>query len=405
MTPTSTPTHVEIEPTPADPGTGAGSSHQLPTGPASAQPQLPTGPGSAQPPGDGPGSSHPLPTGPGARLTSWCVRRKWWVFLVSALLAVGSVLLLSTGIVKTPNDERLVGDSAEAVAILERADFGAGPTEHVVATTKSERLDPADAVALGERLAAAYRGVDGVAAVGQPFPGQDGRSVVVPVQLRAARSNHDSSLPQPAEAVPPMLETTRRLAAENPGYAIGQVGPGSIAKEFDDILGRDFQRAELISLPVTLLVLLVAFGAVVAAGVPLVLGIGSVLAALGLTAAVSQHIVTVDPNTQSLVLLIGLAVGVDYALFIMRRAREERAAGASVEESIVRAGATAGRAVLVSGLTVMVAMAGMLVAGGLFTSLAVAPCSSSGSPCWPRRPCSRRSWRSSATGSRPGGCR
>jgi RND superfamily putative drug exporter len=136
-------------------------------------------------------------------------------------------------------------------------------------------------------------------------------------------------------------------------------------------LGRDFQRAEFVSLPVTLVILLIAFGAVVAAGVPLVLGIGSVAVALGLTAAVSNHLVTVDQNTQSMVLLIGLAVGVDYALFVMRRAREERAAGASVEDSIVLAGATAGRAVIVSGLTVMVAMSGMLVAGGLFTSLAI----------------------------------
>ncbi|MBK6300401.1 MAG: MMPL family transporter [Actinomycetales bacterium] len=164
---------------------------------------------------------------------------------------------------------------------------------------------------------------------------------------------------------------TTRLGAARPDLQVGQIGPGSITREFDATLGRDFQRAEFVSLPVTLVILLIAFGAVVAAGVPLVLGIGSVAVALGLTAAVSNHLVTVDQNTQSMVLLIGLAVGVDYALFVMRRAREERAAGASVEDSIVLAGATAGRAVIVSGLTVMVAMSGMLVAGGLFTSLAI----------------------------------
>ena len=93
--------------------------------------------------------------------------------------------------------------------------------------------------------------------------------------------------------------------------------------------------------------------------------------ALGITAAASKGILPVDPNAQSLVLLIGLAVGVDYALFVIRRAREERAAGADVRDSIALAGATAGRAVVISGITVIVAMSGMLVAGGLFTSLAL----------------------------------
>lgn len=74
---------------------------------------------------------------------------------------------------------------------------------------------------------------------------------------------------------------------------------------------------------------------------------------------------------QSLVLLIGLAVGVDYALFVIRRSREERACGATVRQAVTRAGATAGRAVAISGITVVVAMSGMLVAGGMFTSLAI----------------------------------
>ena len=102
--------------------------------------------------------------------------------------------------------------------------------------------------------------------------------------------------------------------------------------------GRALTRRLRRALPIALAVGL-------AAGVPLVLGLGSVGVALGLTAAASQGIISVDPNAQSLVLLIGLAVGVDYALFVIRRAREERAAGADVRDSIALAGATAGRAV------------------------------------------------------------
>jgi RND superfamily putative drug exporter len=95
------------------------------------------------------------------------------------------------------------------------------------------------------------------------------------------------------------------------------------------------------------------------------------MTALGLTALASNQLTPVDQNTSSMVLLVGLAVGVDYALFVVRRAREERAAGAGVRESVQRAGATAGRAVVISGITVVVAMSGMLVAGGMFTSLAI----------------------------------
>jgi putative drug exporter of the RND superfamily len=210
--------------------------------------------------------------------------------------------------------------------------------------------------------------------VGTPTASPDGRTLIVAIglgavsgQARTAGVKGDS----PDQAVGPMLEVTRRLAAEHRDLRIGQVGPASIDTEVGRQLDADFRRAELVSLPVTLGVLLIAFGAVVAAGVPVLLGIGAVITALGLTAFASRTITPVDQNTQSLVLLIGLAVGVDYALFVLRRAREERAAGASVRESIVRAGATAGRAVVISGITVVVAMSGMLIAGGLFTSLAI----------------------------------
>ncbi|MEI2732451.1 MAG: MMPL family transporter [Dermatophilaceae bacterium] len=329
---------------------------------------FPTPPTSASAPPPTTNSAHRRPR---SAVAAFCISRRWWVLLAAALGLVGSMILLGQGILTTPQEKRLVGDSAAAEAIIASADFGTRPTEHVVATARTGSLTPERAVALGRELATAYQGVDGVLRVGEPVPGADGRSVVVPVELDAARSEEDTTRRQPAQAVTESLAVTQRLAAAHPDLVVGQVGPGSIAREIDATMGKDFERAEIVSLPLTLLVLLVAFGAVVAAGVPLLLGMGSVVVALGLSAAVSHGIITVDPTSKSLVLLIGLAVGVDYALFVMRRAREERTAGAPVEEAITTAAATAGRAVLISGLTVMVAMAGMLVAGGLFTSLAV----------------------------------
>ena len=324
-------------------------------------------------------TTFPEPPGPGshslvARCSAWCAAHRWRVLTATLLVLAGAVVLLGGGLKTADSNAQLVGDSAVAVRIVDGADFGEHPVENVVVTARQGRLDPALATRIGTELAAAYRGLDGVAGVGEPVPAPDGRTLLVPVTLDAANEpSSDVTAPgrTPEEAVAPMLAATAEVAARNPELRIGQVGPGSIDREVGRSLDADFRRAELFSLPVTLGILLVAFGAVVAAGVPVLLGVGAVVAALGLTALTSRTVTPVDQNTQSLVLLIGLAVGVDYALFVIRRSREERRAGASTREAVRTAGATAGRAVVISGVTVVVAMSGMLVAGGMFTSLAI----------------------------------
>ncbi|HEY7268171.1 MAG TPA: MMPL family transporter, partial [Solirubrobacterales bacterium] len=129
-----------------------------------------------------------------------------------------------------------------------------------------------------------------------------------------------------------------------------------------DSISDDFAKAETLSIPITLLILVVAFGALVAAGIPVILAISAVMAAIGLVSIPSQ-IFPVDDAIGSVILLIGMAVGVDYSLFYLRREREERARGRSPREAIDAAAATSGRAVLVSGLTVIAAMAGMALGG------------------------------------------
>ena len=124
-------------------------------------------------------------------------------------------------------------------------------------------------------------------------------------------------------------------------------------------------------MPVTFLILLLAFGAFVAAGVPVLLAFSAVLAALGLSAAAS-HLFHASDATSSVMLLIGMAVGVDYSLFYLKREREERRGRRTAQEALARAAATSGRAVLVSGTTVLIAMAGMLMAGSkIFSSFGV----------------------------------
>jgi len=148
------------------------------------------------------------------------------------------------------------------------------------------------------------------------------------------------------------------------------IGLGWNAVEYE-ALGQDFSRAETLSLPLTLVILVLAFGAMVAAGVPMLLGMSAVGATLGLVGVISQ-LLPMDSSISSVVLLIGLAVGVDYSLFYLRREREERAAGAAPEAALRAAAATSGHAILISGLTVIAAMAGMFLAGSrVFTSFAI----------------------------------
>jgi uncharacterized membrane protein YdfJ with MMPL/SSD domain len=127
----------------------------------------------------------------------------------------------------------------------------------------------------------------------------------------------------------------------------------------------------VLSLPITLVILLIAFGALVAAGLPLLLGATAVMGTIGLLGPISQ-LHALEESSSSVVLLVGLAVGVDYSMFYLRREMEERDAGRTWDAALNAAAATSGRAVLISGLTVMAAMAGMFLAGNaVFVSFGI----------------------------------
>jgi RND superfamily putative drug exporter len=129
-------------------------------------------------------------------------------------------------------------------------------------------------------------------------------------------------------------------------------------------------RAEYTSLPLTLIILLAAFGALVAAGLPVVLAFSAVLAATGLNALASHVVPTEEQTLSAIILMLGMAVGIDYSLFYLRREREERHAGTPPHEALLRTARTSGQAVLVSGSTVLIAMAGMFVSGNsLFSTI------------------------------------
>jgi RND superfamily putative drug exporter len=125
----------------------------------------------------------------------------------------------------------------------------------------------------------------------------------------------------------------------------------------------DFSRAEFTSMPLTIGILLLAFGALVAAGLPVVLAFSAVLAATGLNSLASHILPTEEQTLAAIILMIGMAVGIDYSLFYLRREREERHGGAPPHEALLRTARTSGQAVLISGATVLIAMAGMFLSG------------------------------------------
>jgi uncharacterized membrane protein YdfJ with MMPL/SSD domain len=172
------------------------------------------------------------------------------------------------------------------------------------------------------------------------------------------------------KSVTPALAAVAAAQKAHPNLRVEQVGDASIQKGLTEKDNQDLGKAALTSLPITLVILIIAFGSLVAAGVPLLLAISSVLAAMGLVGILS-HVSPVSSVINEVILLIGLAVGVDYALFYLKREREERAAGKSPAAALDTAAGTSGRAVLISGLTVIVAMAGMYLGGSpIFASFA-----------------------------------
>ena len=167
------------------------------------------------------------------------------------------------------------------------------------------------------------------------------------------------------------MNAVAAVEAHHPGLKVEEAGDASLDRATGSITSQDFRKAEVTSIPVSLVLLLVVFGALIAAGIPLLLAGTAVISAISLL-AIPSHWLPIDSTTSSIVLLVGMAVGIDYSLFYLRRTREERAAGHDTTEALRIAAGTSGRAIVVSGLTVMVALAGLFLTGiDVFSGVAV----------------------------------
>jgi len=284
-----------------------------------------------------------------------------WLALVVACIALGS----SVGTRLLSNSGSNVGPSARAYSTLHRAGLVPAETEDILIRSASAHRTAAAAAAVAARA----RRLPTVSSVQTPahtpsLVTDGGRTALTVVTLRGDPDQADSH-------VAGLIDLVSRMRTHLPGVTLQQVGDASGDHAISGLISRGLARAEMLSLPITLLILVLAFGALVAASVPLLLGITSVAAASGALGVVS-HIVPESGSTSTVVLLVGLAVGVDYSLFAIRRWRSERRAGADPATALDATTATVGRAIVVAGATVIIGLAGLLFSGmSVFTSIAL----------------------------------
>jgi uncharacterized membrane protein YdfJ with MMPL/SSD domain len=297
----------------------------------------------------------------------WKTATFGWIAFVLVAFAVGGAV----GTNAIDPDAPGPGESGRMDRILD-AGFKRPAGESVLVQSASLRASDPSFKAVVADVVARLSTIDVVQNVRSPFA-QGNAGQISPNQHAALVQFEISGDPDDAaDEIGPVLDAVDDAQSAHPGLFIGEFGDASKIDAVVTAYEKDLGKAGLLSLPVTLLILLLAFGALVAAGIPLLLALTAVFATFGLI-AIPSHVFPVAMQAPALVLLIGLAVGVDYAMFYLKREREERAAGRSEQEALEAAAATSGRSVLISGLTVIVAMAGMFLTGDpTFNSLGVA---------------------------------
>ncbi|WP_378740603.1 MMPL family transporter [Nocardia brasiliensis] len=300
-------------------------------------------------------------------IAGWSAHHPWraiigWFLFVALCLGAG----IGIGGKPAATEDFWIGEAGRGEAIAAAGGLPQRPMERVL-ISGAGRLDAA-ADSAAQDIMNRMRALPEVASVAAPVYSVDGTALRVDVTMAGAELDGKKH-------VAPLRAQTDEVQRANPGLRIEQTGSPSISSGVDELRGRDLARTEMIALPVTLITLLVVFRSVAMALVPLLLAISSIVAAIGLSMPAS-HVFPDNGIGTNIILLIGLAVGVDYTLFYLKRAREERARGGGLLGSralVELAAATSGRAVVVSGLAVAVSTATMYLADDvIFSSIATA---------------------------------
>ncbi|MEW5656380.1 MMPL family transporter [Streptomyces cinereoruber] len=294
-----------------------------------------------------------------SRMGRWGATHPWtaillWLVVVVGAFSIGTVIETK----QATNQDLLVGEAAEAARLIEENGLRNPAAENILIGTRADR---ATAAQTAERTAAATElrrrlaALPEVASVSDPIGSPNGRALLLQVSMKG---DADTA----ADRVTPLLTATADAQKQHPGLLIEQAGDASVKHDFQEWLAKDLQKATVISVPVTLAILLLIFGALVMAGVPVLLGLMAVASTMGLW-ALASHLVPDPGMVTDVIVLMGLAVGVDYCLFYLRRYREECANGYDPASAVGIAAATSGHSVMVSGIAVIVSAAGLYLSG------------------------------------------
>ncbi|MEY9943348.1 putative membrane protein YdfJ with MMPL/SSD domain [Kitasatospora sp. GAS1066B] len=295
-----------------------------------------------------------------ATMGAWSARHRkaavfgWLLFVVLAAFLGGA-----SGSHQITDSESMPGQVAQAARILDQAGIKSPQGETVLVQSAARTADDPVFRAKVDQVIAAVDGTGKTTDLRSPY---DTKAISADRHSALVQFTVIGDQDQAATDVAAPLNAVAGVQQGDHAFTVAEFGQASATKLSQDQFKNDFSSAEWTAVPLALGILLIAFGAVVAAVLPVGLALTAFIAAGGLVALSSSFLHTSN-DASSVMLLVGLAVGVDYCLFYLRREREERAAGHSAEEALKIAAGTSGRAVLVSGITVVVAMAGMFLTG------------------------------------------
>ncbi|MEV5609498.1 MMPL family transporter [Streptomyces sp. NPDC052225] len=305
------------------------------------------------------------------RMARWSAGHPWraiagWFLFVVLCLGAG----IAVGGNPAASADFGVGEAGRGEAIARDGGLAQRPLERVLIERRDggARLDRGTAGAVAREVTRRMRALPEVRSVGDPVWSKDGRAVRVDVTMKGAELDGKKH-------VDPLRAQTAAVQKAHPGLRVEETGGPSIGQGVDKLRGSDLSRTEMIALPITLLTLLFVFRSLAMATVPLLLALTSIVASVGLSMLASHVFPDAGVGT-NIILLVGLAVGVDYTLFYLKREREERARAQGKLSSpalVELAAATSGRAVVLSGLAVAVSSATLYLADDvIFSSIATA---------------------------------
>lgn len=304
-------------------------------------------------------SPNPL-TSVSMRAARWSATHPWRAILGWLALVVVAVGLAATIPSHEADDaDYRLGESGLADRWIHEAGLASPDSEQVLVTADSGALDQQEAETAAAELARSAGSLDGVTGVSAPQWNPDRTALLISIQLAKDHDDPD-----------PLVAAVADVRDAHPDLDVQQAGDLTLDEAIDERVADDLSSAELISLPITLVLMLLAFGALIAAGLPVLLAATSVIATIGISAPLS-YLFPAEPTVTSMIVLIGMAVGVDYSLFYLKREREERAKGRTTRDAVAIAAQTSGHSILVSGGAVIAAMAGLFVMTDVtFNSLA-----------------------------------